>query len=866
MYIHELSASALTDAALFAIERQMNDNQWHTYKLSGSDLKSALTLAGFITTTSDTLVYYYTKSQTYSKTEVNALIESVKNSRFEKVETLPVTGESNVIYLVPRSEEETNNVYDEYIWLDEAWEKIGSTDIDLSGYVTTQALNTILADYMTTSAFNTAIANYYNKSEINSQMAAKVDKEAGKGLSTNDYTTIEKDKLAGISPSAKKVSASNINGNIQIDEVETTVYDDSEIKQDLSTDTATVEGNPLNFTTLSAQKAVETVISLEPIQDLHGYDHPWPAGGGKNKLPMTVDGIKAANTTGTWSGNVYTANGITWELQPDGTVIVNGTATANSQYRIPFSGLSGNFYFNGCPSGGGNNIYDVYAWDDTTNARYYKWNGTTSSGSDYGSGSQEVNIPEGHDGKIICRVFSGVTVNNILFKPMIRLATETDPTFAPYENKCPIDGRTETSLVGCGKNLVNVDDLDLIQYNSSGGQYLGVVFEEPGTYTVSATKVSNDKYIMARKVENGVYNDISYIIQPNQVAQTYTATITKNDKLLLFINYSSLSSLDLAKEAMVLNKVQVEFSQSATSYEPFVQSNNLTIQFGEKVYGGTVELEKGTVTVTWGYIAEYNGETLPGEWISDRDVYAPNTSPSMGAEVAYELAAPRSITLTPNEISLLLGVNVISTDGDSISLTYRDGKVATLGDLEGLTKKIADCEDVEITDLQAGDSLVWDATAGKWKNQQSTNTHVYSTTEQVVGTWIDGSTLYEKSYFVSSPTKGSTQIIQDANVANIEHTVKSQGSFQRDVGSYVTFESLDSYESSNFHSFLRLVKEAPSSNEIGVAYNITLSDGDISNLFITIQYTKTTPSLLMQSTPTEELTPADESESTDENR
>ena len=235
MYIHELSASALTDAALFAIERQMNDNQWHTYKLSGSDLKSALTLAGFITTTSDTLVYYYTKSQTYSKTEVNALIESVKNSRFEKVETLPVTGESNVIYLVPRSEEEPNNVYDEYIWLDEAWEKIGSTDIDLSGYVTTQALNTILADYMTTSAFNTAIANYYTKTEINSQMDSKVDKVTGKGLSTNDYTNTEKDKLAGISTGATKTESSETNGNIKIDGVEKTVYDDSEIKQDLTT-------------------------------------------------------------------------------------------------------------------------------------------------------------------------------------------------------------------------------------------------------------------------------------------------------------------------------------------------------------------------------------------------------------------------------------------------------------------------------------------------------------------------------------------------------------------------------------------------------------------------------------------------------
>jgi hypothetical protein len=52
----------------------------------------------------------------------------------------------------------------------------------------------------------------------------KVDKIEGKGLSTEDYTTIEKNKLAGISANANKTEGSNINGNIKIDGIETTVY------------------------------------------------------------------------------------------------------------------------------------------------------------------------------------------------------------------------------------------------------------------------------------------------------------------------------------------------------------------------------------------------------------------------------------------------------------------------------------------------------------------------------------------------------------------------------------------------------------------------------------------------------------------
>ena len=46
---------------------------------------------------------------------------------------------------------------------------------------------------------------------------------------------------------------------------------------------------------------------------------------------------------------------------------------------------------------------------------------------------------------------------------------------------------------------------------------------------------------------------------------------------------------------------------------------------------------QGKIWVTSGYIASYNGETLPGMWWSDRDTYEENTSPTTGAEVVYAL-------------------------------------------------------------------------------------------------------------------------------------------------------------------------------------------------------------------------------------
>lgn len=71
---------------------------------------------------------------------------------FEVVQTLPATGSAGVIYLVSNSGS-GQNVYDEYIWVSNAFEKIGTTDVDLSNYwsmtnltaITTAEIDTITA-------------------------------------------------------------------------------------------------------------------------------------------------------------------------------------------------------------------------------------------------------------------------------------------------------------------------------------------------------------------------------------------------------------------------------------------------------------------------------------------------------------------------------------------------------------------------------------------------------------------------------------------------------------------------------------------------------------------------------------------------
>ena len=99
----------------------------------------------FITISVDNLVNYYRKSETYNQEQVNSLIGSITTINFKIVDSLPGTGENNLIYLVPSSKQEENNVKDEYIWVDGSWELIGSTKIDLSNYYTRDEVNSTFA-------------------------------------------------------------------------------------------------------------------------------------------------------------------------------------------------------------------------------------------------------------------------------------------------------------------------------------------------------------------------------------------------------------------------------------------------------------------------------------------------------------------------------------------------------------------------------------------------------------------------------------------------------------------------------------------------------------------------------------------------
>ena len=365
----------------------------------------------------------------------------------------------------------------------------------------------------------------------------------------------------------------------------------------------TASGSLVSFSDGADLPMPSFICNIDAVQDLHGYDGPWVGGAGKNKLPMTVDGIKALNTAGTWSGNAYTLNNITFTLQTNASgavtgLNVNGTASANTTFWIKKNDTGAldfadgtSVILSGCPSGG--------SWDDTeTYALRLVKNNYLAAFNDTGSGKTVTY------NSMLTLVYidikSGVSLNNKMFYPMIRLATETDATFAPYSNICPISGHTGVDAWVRGKNLFDATNLindRTIDTNGDLSGYGGRVATpdyipvKPNTsicLSYSKTVSQNVVFIYA------LYKDGTLI---SRVANNPMGAViqTENANQIRFAFYDSVSASDLYN-------IQLEYGNTATSYEPY-NTNSQTIKVSwqteaGEVFGGYVDLVSGVLTAT----------------------------------------------------------------------------------------------------------------------------------------------------------------------------------------------------------------------------------------------------------------------------
>ena len=171
-----------------------------------------------------------------------------------------------------------------------------------------------------------------------------------------------------------------------------------------------------------------------------------------------------------------TRNGLTFTDNKDGTITVNGTATADTQFRLqdtviypnnfnPFNSIIGKqIYINGSPEGSSKDTYAIQ-WIQTGNL-----------------GNGTILEVQSTYYRFAILIKSGITVENLVFKPQIIVGSEN----TPYE---PYQGQTYTpTATGEVTGITNLYPLTQLLTNNAGA-----VFEEVTGQTYKEILPSTDK-------------------------------------------------------------------------------------------------------------------------------------------------------------------------------------------------------------------------------------------------------------------------------------------------------------------------------------------------------------------------------------
>lgn len=181
---------------------------------------------------------YYTETEIDAKVNnINSQINSLIGFTATIVNSLPSTGEVGVMYLkLNTSASVEGNIYDEYIWVNNKFEKIGSTEttVDLSGYVTQTEMNTQLANKANTNHTHD-IASLPDETDMLGHMEndfyTALDTKANKTTATTSANGLmskeDKSKLDGIATEANKTVVDSLLSSSSTNPVQNKIVTDA---------------------------------------------------------------------------------------------------------------------------------------------------------------------------------------------------------------------------------------------------------------------------------------------------------------------------------------------------------------------------------------------------------------------------------------------------------------------------------------------------------------------------------------------------------------------------------------------------------------------------------------------------------------
>ena len=484
-------------------------------------------------------------------------------------------------------------------------------------------------------------------------------------------------------------------------------------------DEFTVNGKIANFESDREALVNNLTVGIDPVQDLHGYDNPWPAGGGKNLLNIP----DVAETV---------ASGVTQKIE-NGHITASGTNTNGYSFYLITS--ESNWYLDA-----GTYTLSFTGTHEGYNALYVRDldNLVTMAALNPNQSSTTFTVSERTHVILYFNASSAdktISVNG--YAQLEKGSTAT--AWSPYENICPISGHTSAVVTRTGKNIAipTVTEYTLygVTINSASNGEVTI----NGTATANIT--STTQYFSEMKLSEGTYSIIcdyfstgnmmrvqdidsnTTLVSCTTADTVFQFSISQPTNIRIFMRFANGTSFSNTKVHYCL----AYGNYASLDYEtPNIQQ--VTLDFGQTVYGGSVDVKTGTLTVTHYMITDLEDKTLIYASQND-DGYVVYISPSVNnlpankvsfgmsnvfstkigqgkigrlavadnaiyfvlpkvelssydiasaktwlaeknVQIYYALATPQTYQLSNAQLSTLLGVNNIWADTGDISVTY----------------------------------------------------------------------------------------------------------------------------------------------------------------------------------------------------
>ena len=414
------------------------------------------------------------------------------------------------------------------------------------------------------------------------------------------------------------------------------------------------------------------IANIEPVQDLHGYNNPWPAGGGKNKAYTSLVGGSVGGT-----GNIGTSTSYDMALSKVEQGVTYAITTNDSQlvcafYETePYIGISASY-----------------------------------DSSRVVQASKIITSPI--TGYIAFRVLAGYTTYQC---EVGNQAT----SYAPYSNICPISGWSAVKVWRTGSNVWDEEW-------EAGGIDNDTGLPDGTTATWRAKNyipvVPNATYYISK----GTSYHIRYYWYDKDKTFIRSDFWTSSREFDVPYNAYYLKIRSTGSNNTYADNISINYPATDTDYHPY-SGNQYTLALGQTVYGGTLDVTNGVLTVdramvdlgTLTYVSGgpnvfaatvsglkvsvsglsplictiyktmnvtnilYNDDKVIWQYYNSANIRIHDTAYSdttafktamSGVQLVYELATPIEYTLTATQISTLKGQNNLWTDSGDITVEY----------------------------------------------------------------------------------------------------------------------------------------------------------------------------------------------------